>query len=281
MLDTVERVVREALFFGSEGDDLYGMVHRNIGDSDVGVIICQPFADEVQRSYRPLYALSNHLAAHNILTFRFDYRGCGDSKLNHSDSTIISRIEDINTAIDFIKSRYRVKKICLLGLRLGGSLAYLAAEKNPAVDALVLWRPVINAEEYFNDCLKTNLATQMVVFQKIVHTRQKIRSMLIDGANICLDGYEISPTLYSQLSEINLLKTAGYAKIPILIVNITPEGKKADPDIDPFCVKLSGSRNLVEHCEITETSFWVDQRKYVPESKALFEKTTGWIEKLS
>ena len=170
----IGKIANDAFFFGPENHAMYAMVHLPIADKKKAVIFCQPFADEVQRSYRPLYNFANTLSARGYLVFRFEYRGCGDSQIEHFHTNVTTRLKDINTAIKYVKKRYNIEKIALLGLRFGATLAYFASRNNDLVDSLVLWEPIIEGRRYFYDCLRLNIATQMIVYRRVPYSRERL-----------------------------------------------------------------------------------------------------------
>jgi alpha/beta superfamily hydrolase len=271
-------ISQHASFFGLDDRTIYSMAHLPRNHAGKGIILCAPFADEVQRSYRPLYNFANLLAANGYLALRFDYRGCGESQMEHSETSINTRLEDIKNAIDFVQHKYDLSHIGLLGLRLGGALAYLAASENPKVKALVLWEPVLNGSKYFYESLKLNLATQMVVYQKVLHTRQKLIEELETGKSFCIDGYEVGKDLYMQGCEISLNGLNGNLKIPTLFVNITRKQNNLEQEVSDFIDSSYKQISNFTHFIASENGFWNDQKNYDSNPAELFEATLKWLQ---
>jgi alpha/beta superfamily hydrolase len=69
----------EPLYFGSEVRARSGWLHRGVGPSSSGVVICNPFGFEVICAHRTLRHLADSLAGAGLPTLRFDYDGTGDS----------------------------------------------------------------------------------------------------------------------------------------------------------------------------------------------------------
>ena len=90
-----------------------------------------------RRAYR---CIAEGLSQRGLLTLQFDYCGTGDSSGDPSDEVSIKGwLSDIGSAIDFMR-KAGVSRVGLIGLRLGATLAALAAADNDA-ETLVLWDP--------------------------------------------------------------------------------------------------------------------------------------------
>lgn len=84
---------------------------------------------------------ANRFAEAGFATLRFNFRGCGDgsdkSDGDFEDSTLTSRIEDFQAALDFVSSQeIDTKRIGAVGSSLGGAVVVAAADLR--VQAMVL-----------------------------------------------------------------------------------------------------------------------------------------------
>jgi hypothetical protein len=59
-------------------------------------------------------------------------------------------ITDIETAIEEIKHRGALAKVCLIGARVGATLSVLAGGRRSDLEAVVLWDPIVNGECYLD-----------------------------------------------------------------------------------------------------------------------------------
>jgi pimeloyl-ACP methyl ester carboxylesterase len=91
------------------------------------------------------------LASAGFSVLRFDYYGCGDSARDCREGHVRQWLTDIDTAVGELKSRCGLKKICLIGLRLGGALALMAGAQIGSIDAMVLWDPVVRGADYLTE----------------------------------------------------------------------------------------------------------------------------------
>ena len=67
---------------------------------------------------------------------RFDYFACGDSEGDCEEGTIEHWVGDISLAIAEAMRRSDLEKTCLVGFRLGATLAMMAGANHPNVDAI-------------------------------------------------------------------------------------------------------------------------------------------------
>ncbi|PLP97063.1 serine aminopeptidase domain-containing protein [Cupriavidus pauculus] len=121
-----------------------------------GVVLCAPPGHEGMWSYRGLRHLADDLAAADIPTLRFDYHGTGDAIGNGDEPACQARwIANILAAVAELRTRTGVSQVALCGLRLGASLAALAAEemtrRGEPPAALVLLAPVVNGRAFLRE----------------------------------------------------------------------------------------------------------------------------------
>ena len=133
-------------YFGSQEKPLFGCYHApQAGPTrDCGVVLCHSMGNEYIRFHRAYRQLAIHLSNVGFPVLRFDFYGCGDSSSGCEQGQLRQWLTDISTAIDEIRRRCGLTKICLVGLRLGGSLAMLAGAARGDINGMVLWDPVVN-----------------------------------------------------------------------------------------------------------------------------------------
>ena len=131
--------------FGIYGPPVNGVAPRS------GVALCYPFGQEYLRSHRALRELSRQLSQRGHHTLRFDYFGCGDSSGSAEDCTVDQWLQDIEAAVTELRESAGSDRVVLLGLRLGGALAALAASRGLRLDRLVLWDPIVSGRAYLDE----------------------------------------------------------------------------------------------------------------------------------
>ena len=253
------------------------MVHLPANGNGKAVVFCQPFADDVQRSYRPLYNFAEALARDGYVAFRFEYRGCGDSQGEHVDTDITSRLEDISEAISFVKNKYGIEQVALFGLRFGGTLAALSATGRDDIKALLLWEPIVNGHEYIDGSLKTNITTQVAIYRKVRFDRDQLIEKMRQGEPAFIDGYEIGERLYDQAGEIDLANSPAKFAGPTFWATIWPKNRRLNEDTVAAVRQVADGFPNSTHTVVNDISFWIDKRTYLPDSPELVEQTLEWV----
>ena len=139
-------------FFGPSQARLFGWLHLAQQPAGLGMIICNPFGFEEVCAHRSLAYLAEEAAASGVPSLRFDYAGCGNSSGDEFDPGTLARwIASIHQAVDTLKQHTGVQRVCLVGLRLGSTLASLAAMERDDVEALVCIAPVVQGRLYVRE----------------------------------------------------------------------------------------------------------------------------------
>jgi pimeloyl-ACP methyl ester carboxylesterase len=182
------------------------------------VVLCYPVGDDLIRAHRTLRHLAEELAAVGLPVLRFDFDGTGDSAGDERDpGRVAAWREDIRLAVNEIKLRAGVDRVALVGLKLGGTLAAVAAEATaettPAVDALVLWGAYETGSAFVSEVTK---AHQM-------HTRLEPQSFSggppsSEGAEAL--GFLLTPELVADLGGISLLALGKAPARRALVVDV-------------------------------------------------------------
>ena len=196
----------EPLYFPGEHPLLFGWLHRAIdARSDRGVVLCKPFGYESICGHRILTAFANMTASAGFPTLRFDYRGSGDSaEIDGRVDQIEAWCEDILTAVDELRRRTGVQRVCLLGFRLGALLATLAARRCPAVDSLLLIAPVVSGRRYVGE-MRTVVASSQLYLSPADGASADAATDL-GSMEVC--GHRLSARTISTLSRVNLADEA-------------------------------------------------------------------------
>jgi alpha-beta hydrolase superfamily lysophospholipase len=151
-------IEREPLYFdqsrarGGEGP-IFGWYHStpSAGQSDCVAVICGPIGHEYTRTHRTMRHLADRLAERGIPAVRFDYHGTGDSPGAELDGDrALYWQSSIRAAIRQARALSGRSRVCLIGVRLGATMAALVASDTP-VDLLVLWNPVTKGRAYVRE----------------------------------------------------------------------------------------------------------------------------------
>ena len=115
----------EVFYFGPPGQSILGTYHFPGPQMtrEVAVVLVPPWGEEYYRSHRAYRHLAALLAGAGFPTLRFDFFGCGDSEGEGEHARLHQWIADISRAIKTVRKKCGLAKICLIGYRLGATLA--------------------------------------------------------------------------------------------------------------------------------------------------------------
>ncbi|AIT09876.1 alpha/beta hydrolase [Candidatus Francisella endociliophora] len=132
-------------FFIQGKAGLLEAVHDQVKDDnrEVVAVICHP---------HPLYqgsmhnkivtTLSRAMKTFGISSYRFNYRGVGDSQGEYGEGA--GELEDLLSVCDWIKQNTSFKRIVLCGFSFGGAIAYKGLTKLDNVITLITIAPAVD-----------------------------------------------------------------------------------------------------------------------------------------
>lgn len=203
-MSEVTQATETPFYFGADAE-LYGCLHRAPRPTGRGVVMCYPWGREYNRSHRAFRQLAFRLADRGTSVLRFDYYGTGDSRGAVEEGDVSRWVRDVEAAIEALAERGDASRIALTGLRLGASLAALAARARPErLDGVALWDPVVHGRDYVEE-LKQTAAEPLwgVDEEPPEETRDAIDASPPDPAQELL-GVPMSPTRYLDLEAVDL-----------------------------------------------------------------------------
>lgn len=103
--------------------------------SEKWIFFCHGFADTKERSMQPLAEKFNDRGFNTVV---FDFRGNGESSREFGEATLTSRIEDLETVIEY----FDPNTCFVYGTSFGAKVAYHSASKNGHINAIITKAPV-------------------------------------------------------------------------------------------------------------------------------------------
>jgi pimeloyl-ACP methyl ester carboxylesterase len=200
-------------FFGPEDRPLAGWLHRpqSASPAALGVVVCNPFGVELLNSHRSLRHFAVAAAERGFPALRFDYYGTGDSAGSSPDPGQVGAwIRSVGYAIDALKAVTGVEHVCLLGLRLGVTLAVAAARQFGEVAAFVGLAPVVSAKSYLREIRVMSLAgTKKTTPQWAV----------VEPGMEEAGGFDLSAETRADLADLDLLEWEGTPAKRVLLID--------------------------------------------------------------
>lgn len=185
------------VLFGPRDGRLFGVFHGATGAArGEGIVLCQPIGHEYIRAHRTFRQVAVQLAEAGFPVMRFDYFGCGDSSGDGADGSVPRWIADVHAAIDELRETAGVSTVSLVGLRLGASIAMLAAASRPDVRRVVLWDPVLDGRAY--------LAELRTLQRRWLKGRPGSRWFAFNARGTELIGFPVPPPLRRDIEGIDL-----------------------------------------------------------------------------
>jgi dipeptidyl aminopeptidase/acylaminoacyl peptidase len=92
--------------------------------------------------------IGRRFCGQGITVLRFDFRGCGESGGRFEDTSLTGRMEDLESALDFVQEQ-GYGSIGVMGSSLGGTVSILVAAKDKRINALVTWATPCHLDELF------------------------------------------------------------------------------------------------------------------------------------
>jgi pimeloyl-ACP methyl ester carboxylesterase len=151
----------QPVYFGPTSRTLFGWLHRPAPDRarNVGILMCSPSGYEAictQRTYRQF---AESAAARGFPVLRFDYDGTGDSAGRSLDpERLVHWLNSIAAAIEELKARAGIDRVCLFGVRVGVSMASVAAQGRTDIHAMIAFAPVVKVSSYLREIRALSLA---------------------------------------------------------------------------------------------------------------------------
>jgi len=165
--------------FGEYG--LAGVFHSPNEKTAACVITCHGLYSS--RDSEKYVSIGRRFCEEGLAALRFDFRGCGESGGLFEETSLTGRIEDLESALNFVEEQ-GYESIGVMGSSLGGTVAVLAAAKDRRIKALVTWATPCHLDELFREGL--------------------------------LEGFE---KLKQDVSEYDVIKAVKDVHCPILIVH--------------------------------------------------------------
>lgn len=188
-------------FLESAGHHLFSLACSPNSDKPLhGILVCPPFAEEMNRCRRSVRVLCEALARKGMPALSTDLRGTGDSTGDFGDASWDAWLEDLGVAANWLH-RQGCTSLSLVGIRAGALLAWeLLRREPPPVRNLVLWQPILTGKAVVTDILRARVAAAAAQGRR--ETVVQLRQQLEAGETIESAGYSLGPGLAAALDRV-------------------------------------------------------------------------------
>ncbi|MCK5230879.1 MAG: AMP-binding protein, partial [Desulfobulbaceae bacterium] len=250
----------EPFYFGTPERSLFGLYRFAIPESKHGVVLCPPHGHEYIRCHRAYRELAIRLTKAGYNVFSFDYYGCGDSGGNYDEGRLEGWRLDTLQAVDVIKKRFKLNWICLVGLRLGASLAIMAGEDCDIIDAMVLWDPILKGK---------TLIEEMTSLQD---TYNEASSDLDARGVYDFLAYPLNPGLVEDLEQMDLSVVKHHLVRELLVLE--SEAESARPEMEKYFSRLADRAGFQYK---SEAKIWLRKPYEAIVPQEILQSVVTWI----
>ena len=256
----------EAGWFGPEERPCFGWLHRTTRPSGTALVIVPPFGYEAVCAQRTLRHLAERAAGAGIMAVRFDLDGCGDSYGDDFDpGRLDAWLTSINDACALARAN-GATRLVLAGVRLGATLATLAARTRDDVVALALVNPVRKGAAWLREARALQAALALPAAPQPA----------ADDDTQEVVGFAITPETRESIASIDLA-TLAHAPAPAILV--------VERDDMPGDARLSGHlRDLGAAVETVRLPGYAEMMLDPHETQvphALIDHTVAWTARLA
>lgn len=242
------RVRRLPFYLVDSPAPVFAWLH--VGDSPTamgrGVVLCPPIGHEQLHSHRTFRHLADGLAERGFTVLRIDYHGTGDSPGSDEDpDRWPTWLANIRAAARWLREHGGSAAVSLVGLRIGATLAMLAAAEEP-VDDLVLWAPVIKGSLYVRE-LKAISRTSAATANLASATDAVANGDSPAARRIEAGGFVLSGATADVLSRVQLTDVRPQARRLLLV-------QRDDSAAPPRFVEYLGSLGIA-HEQLVATGY--------------------------
>jgi len=258
----------QPFFFRTSEKPLFGCYHKPQSNliRDCGIVLCHPLGQEYIWSHRTLRLLAGGLSKVGFPVFRFDFSGCGDSEGDCEQWRIKQWLMDIDSAIAELKTRGKVKRLCLIGLRLGANLARMAGANRADIMAIVLCDPVINGPDYVAE-LKSQHQKHLVRYGGIP------QNLTQENEDQEVIGFTLTKNFLGDLQPINFLTVSSQYAQKTLFIQSTEITYGEDVEN-----QIRKCHPLVEFRHLPSNPIWIKgaalTRRLVPQN--IIKSVVSW-----
>ena len=257
--------------FGASDRVLFGWYHPPRAEQfrDVGIVLCNPIGDDYIRAHRTLRHFAERLADLGFSVLRFDFHGTGDSSGTEGDkSRVETWLGDIDLAVAELRSRANVKKVGIAGLRMGATLAALAASRREDIDSLILWNPFLSGKSFVVESTKLHK----------MHRILEPHSFAIDPPGRDIGGEEalgffLSQETMNELEKRDLLKLDGKPANAALVI-----GASNVPSEESLLSKLRTLHVTTDYRHLPGHKFLIMINHAASVPTQVLDEMTSWLE---
>ena len=189
--------------------DCFGWFHPASSGraSGTAALLCPGISEDFCNGYRPFRLLADRLAGAGYPALRFDYPGTGDSADPCRANLWEAWQQSLAAAAAWLRAQTGAERLLLIGLRIGGTLAAMAAAQRGDVAGLALIEPCLTGRAY---------VSQLV-------TEARLRGTQQPGGGIEVGELLFTAECLDQMRAAELARLALPPALPVAVFSRMPE----------------------------------------------------------
>lgn len=246
-------------FESTGGVSLSGIYRSVEGSPKAGVVLAHGIL--VEKNYGGFYpALSTALARLGLESLRFDFRGHGESEGRLEEMTIAGEVEDLATAVRFLRGR-QASPVGIVGTSLGAGIAVVyVAQARRTPFALILLSSILDFRRGFLE--------PETPWAKKWFTPSALAAAYARGT-LDLGGRSLGIALVREFEAVHPAKVLRDLTVPVLMVHgaqdpiasfpAAQEAAQSSPGVK--FVRVGGGEHYFEGAEVRvfrQISKWLD-----------------------
>lgn len=172
------------------------------------VLMLNPFGQESVRTQRLMRVAADRLARSGHFVMRFDYFGSGDSPGDDESADLAGWAQDAIAAHKMLAEFSKADEISWLGIRLGASVALMAATQPSLLASqpphkLVLWEPVLDGKTHLRSLAADHYRALYSSFSLPTEPARLQKAHQAQWPPTEIMGFALSPTMAAQIESLN------------------------------------------------------------------------------
>lgn len=234
--------------FGAPQRRMVGIYHPAAPEAEKkpGIVLCKPYGQEAIRAHRMVRVLADRLSRNGHPVFRFDCFGTGDAMGDDIEGCLTGWCDDVRSADRELRRLSGASETTWIGMRLGASVALLAArEAPPNLVKLVLWDPIFDGHGYLEFLRARHAASLKVAYSLPNNPASAALAKHPEAFRNEAIGFAMSPTLQDQIGSLAPQTLAWPAQPPSIVVLNDPDATE-NGALREACAPVAGRVKLIE-----------------------------------
>lgn len=194
--------------FDRDGRQLFGWYHPpamfNGTRRDCVVVMVPPIGYDAACTHPHYRVLAGQLSEAGFAVLRYDHHGTGDSSGSEEDALRVQAwTNGVSRATEFARHGSGARQVCLFGMRLGATIATVAAATKPGLaDSVVAWAPFTSGRSYLREMRALRVVRDSDI---TANASPDIHDAGADSGEEAA-GFVLTASTIAALTQVNLLE---------------------------------------------------------------------------